>query len=404
VARLLVCVPGVPHKSRGASSVLFYHYIDQLKRAGFSVLCLLLIERGTRAERDVAVFQDEIAEPGRCEVEAADVDHLLNFDRLTGTPRPGTLPPGPRQRALEFNADRVLCFDLGALAVARHAGLGRRWLAWLGDLAYQSLWAHAKYDAMEDWRAVFRLPKIWLICRRWRAAYRQLLADAELVVVSSGSSEAAVKALGVPAARYLPYPWPVDKPYRSAAAGGLRAGQPCFLFCGTLSGLGSRSALHYLLDVLYPELLRLWGHGGFRILITGARALPQWAMASIAGKAEIAFEGFVDDLYARMDQCHAAIVPIDVPVGNRSRIITAMGYGLLVIAHSNTALGNPALVSGETCLLAEAPADFARHMKSAYDDPLTAARIERAAREAYERLFAPQAAGLLLVEQMKALA
>ncbi len=403
MTRVLVCVPGVPHKSRGASSVLFYHYIDQLKRAGFNVLCLLLIERDAQGDWDAATFKDEVSEAGRCEVEIAVLDYLLRFDRFTGATRPGSLPSASRQRALAFKADWVLCFDLGALAVAKRAGLGGRWLVWLGDLAYQAIWAHARYDAMEDWRAFFRMPKIWLICRRWRAAYRRLLADADFVVVSSGSSEAVVKALGVPSARYLPYPWPVDKPFRPVAAFGPRGDQPCFLFCGTLSGLGSRSALHYLLGELYPRLLRLWGQGGFRILITGARSLPPWAMASIGNKREIVFEGFVDDLYARMDQCHAAIVPIDVPVGNRSRIVTAMGYGLLVIAHPNTALGNPALVAGETCLLASAPEDFANHMKSAYEDPRMAERIERAARKAYDHLFAPQAAGLLLVNHIKAL-
>ena len=403
MTRLLICVPGVPHRSRGASSVLFFHYIEQLKQAGFRLHCLLLIERGSAAEWDPAAFRAELEEPGRCEVSVATIDTALRFDRVTGEPQAARLPDDVRQAAASFDAERVLCFDLGAVAVMKAAGLARGLVAWLGDLTHRSHWAHALIDAREDWRAIFRLPRIWLICRRWRAAYARLLADADLVVVSSDSSEHVLKAQGLSAVKYLPYPWPVDKPFRPVSAARSPGDRPRFLFCGTLSGLGSRSALHYLLDELYPELLRTWGSGGFEILITGARTLPSWAMTSIAAKSEIAFEGFVDDLYARMDRCHAAIVPIDVPVGNRSRIVTAMGYGLLVIAHPNTALGNPALVSGETCLLAEAPSEFARQMKSAYDDAGMSERIERSARAAYETLFEPRAAGALLIRELKAL-
>jgi glycosyltransferase involved in cell wall biosynthesis len=395
VARVLVCVPGVPHRSRGASSVLFYHYIDQLLRAGHQVLCLLLLEGG----EDVSAFQEE----NRFQLVTAKVSPLLRFGKYSGRAIAGELPQDVIDKAKAFDARFVLYFDLGAAAVAKALGEGRKRIAWLGDLAFHSIWHHALYDAKEDPRALLGLPKIWLFCRRWRAAYRRFLQGVDLVVVSSKSSEAAMGALGVESV-YLPYPWPIDKPFRSAAKHRAAGDKPRFLFCGTLSGLGSRSAIHQLLDSLYPELVKRWGAGGFEVLITGTRSLPEWAMESIRGKPEIRFEGFVDDLYARMDRCHAAIVPIDVPVGNRSRILTAMGYGLLVVAHPNTALGNPDLVSGKTCLLADSPAAFAECLASAHSDAAMAARIEQAARETYERLFSPAAAGGMLMDRMKALA
>lgn len=397
MARVLVCVPGVPHRSRGASSVLFYHYVEQLQRAGHEVFCVLLLEGG----EDVSAFQEE--SKGRFQLTTAKVSPLLRFGKYSGRAIAGELPQDVVDKARSFDAGFVLYFDLGALAVAKALGEGRKRIVWLGDLAFHSIWHHALYDAKENRRALLGLPKIWLICRRWKAAYRRFLEGVDLVIVSSKSSEAAIGALGI-AAHYLPYPWPIDKPFRSAARHRSVGDKPRFLFCGTLSGLGSRSAIHSLLDSLYPELVRRWGRGGFEILITGTRSLPDWAMASIQDKPEIAFEGFVDDLYARMDRCHAAIVPIDVPVGNRSRILTAMGYGLLVIAHPNTALGNPDLISGKTCLLADSAAAFAECMAQAFSDAAMAARIEQGARETYERLFSPAAAGAMLVERMRALA
>lgn len=395
MARVLVIAPGVPHRSRGASSVLFYHYLRQLLLAGDQVLCVLLLER----DEDASALREELRGCGRFDSVAAVVQPLLRFAKYSGRAIPGVLPDEVRARARGFGADVILTFDLGCLAVAGGLGSGARRVAWLGDLAFESIWHHALYDAREDWRAALALPKTWLICRRWADAYRRFLHGVDRVIVASWSSEAALRSLGIEA-RYLPYPWPVDRPFRSAARHRVAGDTPRFLFCGTLSGLGSRSAMHYLLNALYPELLRRWGRGGFEVLITGTRSLAPWAMDSIAAKPEIRFEGFVDDLYARMDRCHAAIVPIDVPVGNRSRIVTAMGYGLLVIAHPSTALGNPALVTGKTCLLADSPAAFADRMADAVRDAAMCAGIEAAAREAYEQLFEPSAAARQLREQI----
>ena len=162
MTRLLICVPGVPHRSRGASSVLFFHYIEQLKQAGFRLHCLLLIERGSAADWNPASFRAELEEPGRCDVDMAAIDTALRFNRLTGEPLAAALPEDARGRAAAFDAERVLCFDLGAVAVVKRAGLARGLMAWLGDLTHRSHWAHAQIDAREDWRALLRLPKIWL--------------------------------------------------------------------------------------------------------------------------------------------------------------------------------------------------------------------------------------------------
>ena len=391
---------GVPHKSRGASTVLFYHYISELKRFGYTLFCLLLTSEDPNATRDVQSFRDELEEPGRCEVAVAALALPMRFARLSGTLQTAHIPDEISERVRRFDPQCAIFFDLAALALAAPIS-GRAYrVSWLGDLNFETIWLHALYDVKEEWRNVLRLPKIWLICRRWRSAYLRLLRDVDRILVASASSVQRLRHLGLRAV-YCPYPWPIDAAFRPAARRP-RAKQPTFLFCGTLTGLGSRSALHYLLDKLYPRLVERFERGGFQLLITGARTLPKWAEESIHSKPEIVFEGFVDNLFERMERCHAAIVPIDVPVGNRSRIVTAMGYGLLVVAHPNTAMGNPDLVSGKTCLLAEAPEEFVECMARAFHDVELATRIEEAARLAYERSFEPHRAGKLLIGQLHA--
>jgi glycosyltransferase involved in cell wall biosynthesis len=395
-------VPGVPHKTRGASSVLFYHYIAELKRAGFRLFCILVTDRAGAESAESIAFRVELEESGRCEVAIAVEEKPIRFTRYSGTMISGSLSAAIRERALAFDARHALYFDLGAVALAGSLAPRAHRVAWLGDLNFQTFWLHALYDAREQPSSLLRLPKTWLVCQRWKSAYRCLLRGMHQVVVASASSVRELRPLGIEAT-YCPYPWPMEKPFRARGAA-RRAGEPArFLFCGTLTGLGSRSALHYLLDALYPELVRRFGAGKFEILVTGARTLPAWAQESMRGKPELVFEGFVDDLYARMDRCSAAIVPIDVPVGNRSRIVTAMAYGLLVIAHPNTALGNPDLVSGETCLLAGSPAEFAECMTRAHEDPAAAARIEANARHVYERAFEPRRAAEILMGRLTSL-
>ena len=97
------------------------------------------------------------------------------------------------------------------------------------------------------------------------------------------------------------------------------------------------------------------------------------------------------------------LAPISVPVGNRSRIVTAMAMGALVIAHENTTLGNPELISGENCLLAKTASEFARNMQVAYMDPEYSKEIGSAARITYLESFEPQPAAKRLIDLLESI-
>jgi glycosyltransferase involved in cell wall biosynthesis len=126
-------------------------------------------------------------------------------------------------------------------------------------------------------------------------------------------------------------------------------------------------------------------------------------LAAIADKPEIQQLGFVDDLAGVLATCHAALAPIDVPVGNRSRILTAMALRGLVIAHSNTALGNPDLVDGKTCYLAGDAAGFASAMAAAVDDPARREAIIERAFRCYGERFHPERATARLARRVATL-
>ena len=397
--RLLILCPGVPHASKGASLVLFYHYTAALKQAGFTILNLLLLDPEADDAADLAAYREQMAGEN-FQIEVCRAGPLVRrtwggFELVESSVQPAVAA------ARVFAPQTIFCLDLTCAWLARLVpGVAR--VVWLGDLNFQTTWHHAVCKAKEDPRALLRLPSAWKKARQWRRGYARVLAGAAQVIVSSHSSVQAMRELGI-ASVYYPYPWPASS---TPAAVALPAdGVPTFLFCGTLNALGSKSALLFLLQKLYPQLTALWGEGRFRLFIAGRGKPPAWTQQAMAKKPEIQFLGFVGDLDALMARCHAMIVPIDIPVGNRSRIITAMAGGCPVVAHRFVSETNPALVDGATCLLADDAPSFAAQMRVAVEQPARMAEIITRARQCYLDNFAPgPACRLLLVELDRVLA
>lgn len=390
MARLVLCSSGIPHETRGASLVLFFHYVARLRREGHEILHVLLLEGDLWPDADVTAYRDRFSiEVFPCRskrfVEQSRSGHRLHREAITAA----------LERVASYRPDALICFDL-VPAWAMQPCRDVRRLVWLGDLNFQSIWWHALYATHEDWRNVRYLPGNWLGCRAWERVYREVLRNADQVLVASHSSVAALARLGV-SAEYAPYPWPETGKVLAPQP----AERPTFLFFGQLGGLGSRSALHFMFEKVYPRLRRRWGADGFRILIAGAGIFPDWAAKLVDGLREVERLGFVDDLGTVMRRCHAALFPIAVPVGNRSRILTAMAYGVPVIAHRNCALGNSALVDGETALLAGDANGFAERMDRVVREPAFARAVAERAYTCYKAQFHPEPAGARLAARVE---
>lgn len=394
--RLVICSPGVPHEARGASAVLFFHYINGLKRAGFEILNILLLQSGEYTEASLSEYVARMAEPGKVEIKPC---RAARFDapRCFSLKLNSAVLAEVVGQAEKFEAHAVLGFDLLSVRVAEQITGGAK-LAWLGDLNFQTFWYHAWYAAKENPLHVLNLPIVWFRSLLWKKIYKDALQRMDLVIVSSKSSEDHLAQLGIPSL-YLPYPWPNEAAPKETAQTQHYL-TPSFLFYGTLTGLGSRSALHFMIRRLYPRLLSLWGSNGFQVFIAGARNLPDWVRDELSRKPEFKYLGFVNDLDSLMSSCHAVICPMDVPVGNRSRIVTAMAKRAVVIAHPHTALGNPDLVHENTCYLPATIDGFVEYMKKAFERPREIEVITSNAQRCYETRFRPDVAVDMMVEQV----
>jgi glycosyltransferase involved in cell wall biosynthesis len=359
----------------------------------------LLLNPDTKKEDHLSRYISRMTKIGQFEVIPIETSRpFIDFRRMRFE-----LNEFLNQRVAEeikaFRPEVIVCFDVlsGWLT---GGGAAARKIVWLGDLNFQTTWYHALYRVRERMvKPVKVLPYIGLTlyqCRLWKRIYHRVLSETASVIVSSKTSEAVLSKLGLHA-KYLPYPWPDGSGYAARNATE-KSQKPTFLFYGSLKGLGSRSAFHLMLHELYPRLVGLWGQEGFEILVAGRGGLYAWVEEEIRRKPEFRYMGFVEDIEALMHSCHAVLVPIDVPVGNRSRIITAMANKTLVIAHANTALSNPELVDGKTCLLANDVTEFVSKMEKAVNGG-GMLEIVNEARRVYEECFQPEAAcGMFLNE------
>lgn len=393
-SRLAVWSHGAPHPTEGASTVLFWHYVSGLRAAGFEVLSVVLAQPDNASPEGLREYERLAAAQG-IEVFVCRAESFLEERRHTVRLR-HVLGPA-REAVARFRPDASFCLDLIAAWAAR--GTPEPRVVWLGDLRFQSLWYHALYAARERPTDTLRVPLALGSTLVWRRAYRRALDGAAAVIVSSKSSGAALGRMGIPST-YQPYPWPSEATDRVSAAA--PPDLPTFLFLGTLGALGSRSGFHFLLRRLYPELVRRWGRGGFCVLIAGRGVLPGWAAEAIEDKPELVHLGFVDDLLSVLQSVHAALAPISAPVGNRSRILTALAAGTPVVAHANAARGNPDLVDGRTCYLAADAETFAERMVRCVDAPADAHAVAARGRELYQTHFRPDVAVVAAVDTLAA--
>lgn len=386
--RILVCSTDVPHPERGASMVILHCYLEALRKAGFDVFHLIVHTPKANAEH-LKAYKEMF--PGS--VLSVEVRDSYERRHAWQPYVPVSLPADVIGRLRAFDADILFGFDIAAAGILKKAGLSGKRIAWLGDLNFQTAWYHGLYAVKENIANIPLLPIAWLKKFFWKRLYHSVLRDADCILVALKSSE---RELGVPCS-FLPYPWPAEK---TPIAVTPRPSVPTFVFLGNLSGLGSRSALHFLLDDIYPEMLKKWGGGKFSIVICGINKLPEWVEKRIAPMPEMTFIGFADDLAALLLSSHGAIVPIDVPVGNRTRIVTCMSLRVPVVAHPNTALGNPSLVDGQTCYLAADAVSFVEKMDRLFMRvPGTEEMIARA-KESYDAEYEPVKAGEALVQEL----
>ena len=143
----------------------------------------------------------------------------------------------------------------------------------------------------------------------------------------------------------------------------------------------------FLIYELLPLISTKLDGQNYKILIAGRTALPISLENKLRGFPQIEFIGKIKDLSDIFSEVAAVLVPISIPLGNRTRVIDALSAGVPIIGHPNLALGNPYLEHDKNCLFASDADQFLKYMIEVNLHPDKFTELSFEGRAVYENYF-----------------
>jgi len=238
---------------------------------------------------------------------------------------------------------------------------------------------HAEH-ATGIWRPVWRDQ-----ARKMRRFERDTLRRFTRVIAVSARDAAALREqFGLPRVDaidtgvdldFLDYTPPAPAP----EGGGLVA------FTGTMSARANIDGVQFLLDEVWPRVLRARPRA--EAVIVGRD--PPEALARAARERGYAwrFTGFVDDVRPAVREAHLCVIPLRVGSGTRIKAFESMALGRPVVS-TTVGVEGLAVEPGRHLLVADDAEAFAAAVLRLLDEPALAAQLAAAARARLEERFA----------------
>jgi glycosyltransferase involved in cell wall biosynthesis len=156
------------------------------------------------------------------------------------------------------------------------------------------------------------------------------------------------------------------------------------VFTATMSWAANVDGIHFLLDEVFPLLLR--ARPRIKALIIGRNPPASLSEKIRERRLDVTLTGFVDDIRPYVAQANVYVIPLFVGSGTRIKAFEAMAMGRPVVS---TTLGIEGLdvTDGENFLRADDAAAFARSILTLMDDAPMRARIAGSARRLMEDRF-----------------
>lgn len=221
-----------------------------------------------------------------------------------------------------------------------------------------------------------------------------LRADA---VISVSAEEREVLARAAPGKRVVVVPSSVPDPGQVWT---IEGSEPSVLFVGTLDYPPNVDAVSELVSRLMPSVRR---GGDARLILVGRRPAPQ-VKALAAGHPWVELHEDVPDLAPFYLRSRCVVLPIRSGAGTKLKVYEALAYGVPLVATPEAVSGIP-VQPGKEALVSSEAESLARDSLRVMSDPVEAARLGAAGREAFvSRLSWEQAAMGQLDELIRTLA
>ncbi len=205
-----------------------------------------------------------------------------------------------------------------------------------------------------------------------------------VIAVSDRDAAALTKRYGLPAVEAIDTGVDLDFFATNPPGPGPAPDGGTVVFTATMSWPANVEGIHYLLDEVWPILLRT--RPGLKATIIG-RNPPASLSEKIAARGlNVTLTGFVDDIRPYVAAADVYVIPLWVGSGTRIKAFEAMAMGRPVVS---TSLGVEGLnvTHDEHFLRADNTPDFAAAILSLLDDRARRVRIAAAARALMEAQF-----------------
>lgn len=157
------------------------------------------------------------------------------------------------------------------------------------------------------------------------------------------------------------------------------------LHVGALESTASDAMVRYWSDHILPELATL--PFTIEIRFVGRIGKPFFQNK---GNLKFTFLGHVEDLQSEFFECDAFFSPMKYPVGVRTRILSALSYGVPVIADPSISFGLPELVDKQHVFLGNTATEIAQLISFIRLNPCVSRRVGESGRKIWEKHFSPR--------------
>jgi hypothetical protein len=107
------------------------------------------------------------------------------------------------------------------------------------------------------------------------------------------------------------------------------------------------------------------------------------------GLLEIHYLGFINNIEPHLKNADFLVVPNNYPVGVRTRILTGISYGLIVIAHRSSSYGLPELIPGKEIFYFSDQLDFSHLLGYLFSDKFNLEKYKSYAYSAWYKYYNP---------------
>jgi polysaccharide biosynthesis protein PslH len=202
--------------------------------------------------------------------------------------------------------------------------------------------------------------------RRWARLYREAGRRTAQIVVCSDADAERARANGLDRIAVVPNAYPATpRPTGSSAVGS----PPTVLFAGTLRYPPNADASRYLVEEVYPELIKRIPD--VRLRLVGVATPP---VEALAHPPQVTVVGRVDEMESELERADLIVIPIRFGSGTRLKVIEAFAHRIPVVSTSLGAEGLHA-VDGEHLLIGDSPAAMAEACEHLLTDPDLRARL-----------------------------